>query len=466
MTIPMLQGSDDVLGPSLASLTDTLGSLLKPTAKYDQALKQIFLEKPELMQKFVDIEKANPGTMKAFGFGEGATNFLSGMQESIQSIKERHLAPEVDAALSDPGTAKATGKEVATGKTEAQMAGEKLQTWMLNGGLDLIRSDPRSADAAIRKTLGIKSADEMKVDTDTMQAYDAGRALKDRSIPEIVSGIANGTIKADAISGGMLNPHTSAAVKAGLHQYQQDRDDVVAQGIANTRAQALAGKSGSPTMLRAKYTAAYDQYKASGGVAPIGAFYEVINGEPYNETPASAEDVQKVKEFLETTQSTKAVAQRAAVLKSIEPLYNSVMIRKKGVKAVTKDFALGQIRKMNDVLTAANSPWRAEYDQVGHWFKANEPQIILRDNKGMITNDFSAVASEVPGVNTYRAKDLVGAGLGPSLNGEQQKMAAYLRSLPVGPARDSVIDAWFEADSARGGDGSNVNAILDASGEE
>jgi len=450
VTVPLAPGVDDTLGPALASLTDTIGSLLKPTAKYDQALKQIFLTKPELMQKFVDVEKANPGTLKAFGFGEGATNLVGGMQESIQSIRERHLAPEVDAALSDSGTAKTVGKELATGKTEAQIAGEKLQTWMLGGGLELVRTNPAAADAAIRRTLGIKSADEMTLDKDTMDAYNSAKSLKDRSIPEIVSGVANGTIPAQQISGGLLNPATQGAVKAGLHQYQQDRDDATAKELAGIRATAAGvSAAGGASVMRAKINAAADQYKASGGVAPIGAFYERMWGEPYKDTPAPEEDLAKVDEFMKATQADKAVKSRAAVLKGIEPLYNSVMIRKKGTRPVNKEYATAQVKKINNILEAAKSDWHAEYDEVGHWFKANEPQIVLRDAQGNVTRDLTAITSNVPGAETYKAKDLIGIGQGPNLTAEQRRIA--------------FIENLYKQDSTRGGDGSAVEAIVDSS---
>lgn len=95
MALPTL-GDPNALGQALGSLTDTIGSLVKPHAKMEQMVKMLFLEDPKKIQGFIDAEKANPGTLKAMGFGDGGSNLLSRMQESIPSMKARALAPLID----------------------------------------------------------------------------------------------------------------------------------------------------------------------------------------------------------------------------------------------------------------------------------------------------------------------------------------------------------------------------------
>ena len=419
MTLPKLESFDESVGPALASLTDTIGSLIKPTAKYDQALKALFLEKPEMMQKFVDVEKANPGTLKAFGFGEGATNFLKGMEESIPSIRQR-LGKDV--LETSPGSRATAGQVAATGETPAEVQGAALKKYLLEGGLDLAKKDPQAFDAGIRKLLDIGTKQELQVEQDTAGVYAGGRKLADLSVPDIVKGIQSGTIKNQDISAGLLHPAASAGVRAALGEYQFEREAALRRDLAQMAGERT--RAGSTALEASLRRASYDQFKASGGVAPIGAFYEVMWGEPYKGTPAPPEQIKAVEGWLKTSQGDKEVARKKALFSGLRPLYDQT-VRKKGARPPTKDLVQKNIRQMNDLLGASGSPWRAEYDEIGHWFKANEPQVVFRDQAGNISKDATPVFSEVPSTDTMRATDDP-----PPLGGYERQVQQQIIALP------------------------------------
>lgn len=467
MTVPLLPvapGADDIIGPNLAKLVDLIGSKINPTAKYDEALKQLFLEKPELMQKFVDVEKENPGTLKAFGFGEGATDFVSGMKQSIPSIKEGLGRAE----LAKGGeSARSAGTQAATGLTPAQQVGEQLQEYMLKGGLDLMKTDPASFNRGVRNILKLPTDQELKVEADTMAAYDKGKAMADRSIPEIVQGITAGTIKNTEISGGLLHPAAQAGVKAALHQYQQDRESATAVEIAKIRtADHTPGEAkGDVSIVRAQMNAAADQYKASKGIAPVNAFYQNMWGTPMpGYASASTEELKKVDDFNGITQAGDALKAKKALMQTITPAYNLIMAPKKGVRPPSEEGAKNAVLTINQALSAAGSPWTASYDMTGHWWQTKRPQIVFRDMKGNITKDPTAIISEIPGADTVKARDLIARGQGPTLTPEQSRAAAILRTMNPEQV-DSVVQGWYQEDKKHGGDGSSINDILDAIGE-
>lgn len=395
MTLPRLEGFDESVGPALASLTDTIGQLIKPTAKYDHALKALFMEKPELMQKFVDIEKQNPGTLRAFGFGEGATDFLSGMKESIPSIRMGLGRDQLEApTTSGERSRKIAGEQEATGLTPAQAQGEALQQWMLESGLDLLHRDPQAFDRAVRNQLKLPSQFEQQVEQDTQGVYAQGKKLADMSIPEIVQGLQNGTIKNEDINAGLLHPAATAGVKAALQEYSFNREAALRRDLGRMATERT--RAGSTALEVAQRRAAYDQYAASGGVAPIGAFYEVMWGEPYQGTPAPKEQIAAVNKWLTTTQADKEVKRKGDLLRAIKPLYDQ-SLRKKNQRPPTKELVQGNINKINDLLEAAGSRWRAEYDEIGHWFSADEPQIVFRDRQSnVISRDATPILSNIP----------------------------------------------------------------------
>jgi len=418
MTIPKLEGFDESIGPSLASLTDTIGSLVKPTAKYDQALKALFIEKPEMMQKFVDIEKQNPGTLKAFGFGEGATDFLTGMRESIPSIR---MGLGRETLEQSQGARETAGQQEATGETPAQASGAALQRYMLEGGLELAKSDPQAFDAAIRNILKVPSKHELNVQQDVEGVYQGGKKLADMGIPEIVTGIQSGTIKNEDINAGLMHPAAAAGVKAALGQYQFEREAALRRELAQT---AVEGRThgGSNALETSLRRAAYDQFKAAGGVAPIGAFYEVMWGEPYKGVAAPSEQIKAVESWLKTSQADKGVKRKAEMLKTIRPLFDQT-IRRKNQRPPTDELVRGNILKINEVLEQSGSAWRAEYDKTGHWWQTKVPQIVFRDKQGNISKDATPLFSEIP-AETVRASDDP-----PPLNQYERQILSQLEAL-------------------------------------
>lgn len=423
MTIPRLEGFDEAVGPALASLTDTIGSLIKPTAKYDHALKALFLEKPELMQKFVDIEKQNPGTLRAFGFGEGATDFLTGMRESIPSIRMGLGRDLLEGGTAAGQQARGTAaQQEATGETPAQATGAAVQKYLLEGGLNLLKTDPQAFEAGLRSVLKIPTAHELQVEADTAGVYAGGRKLADLSIPEIVQGLQSGTIRNEDINAGLLHPAATAGVQAALRQYAFDREAALRRELEGLRGDRT--RTGSTALETALRRAAYDQFKASGGVAPIGAFYEVMWGEPYKGVPAPREQIAAVEKWLKTSQADKDVNRKKALYAGLKPLYDQTL-RKKNQRPPTKELVQKSINQMNDLLGAAGSRWHAEYDEIGHWLGTNEPQVVFRDTHGNVTNDPTPVFSEIPSPNVMKASDDP-----PDLNANERQVVQQIIGLP------------------------------------
>jgi hypothetical protein len=436
MTLPRLESFSEAAGPALASLTDTIGQLIKPTAKYDQALKAIFLEKPELMQKFVDVEKKNPGTLKAFGFSEGATDFLSGMKESVPSIRSGLGAELLEGAGKASEQARRTaGEQEATGLTPAQAVGDKLKEFLLTEGQTLLDKDPRAYDAAVRNILGVPSKFEQQKEADVETAYQGGLKLSEMAIPDIVKGIQSGAIKASDLSGGSLHPAATVGTKLAIEQYSQEREGEIKQRLLQVPRQFS-----SYTLEAARERGARDVWKSSGGAAPLAAFYEHMYGQPYGGTPSTPEDLNKVKEYLKTSQSEKEVKRKTDLYKAIEPLYLST-IRKPKKTPPSEEQVRKNIRQMNELLTASGSEWRAEYDVNDHWWpKADEPKVVFRNNTGDISTDLTPILSEVPPPGGYpNAKDNP-----PELDAYQQQIWAQLQSLPP-HQMDSVLSDLYEA---------------------
>lgn len=421
MTLPRLDSFDESIGDSLASLTDTIGQLVKPTAKYDQALKQIFIEKPELMQKFVDVEKQNPGTLKAFGFSDGATDFLSGMKESIPSVR---LGLGRELLGQDKSTQRTAAQQEATGETPEQATGAKLREFMLNGGMDLLHSDPQAFDAAIRKTLGVGTRGELRTQADEEKVYQRGTELKDMGIPELITGLLSGSISNEQLNAGLMHPAASAGLKAALSGYAYEREANLRKELARTAAQGRFASTSNALEIALR-RAAYDQFKASGGVAPIGAFYERMWGQPYGGTNATPDQLKAVDDWLKTSTAQADVARKQKLFTSLKPLYE-MTVRKKNQPPPSIESVQNAARQMNDLLSSSGSEWRAEVDVTNHWIRPDEGKIIFRDNKGNISKDPTPVFSNVPSPDTIRASDNP-----PPLNqNERQLMTQFLNMDP------------------------------------
>lgn len=255
--VTRLSGIGDEGAAGLGALVDAVGQLLNPNAKFEQALKGMFLEKPELMQKFVDVEKANPGTLKAFGFSDSSTDILSRMTESIPALKARKMAPEIAAVLQEPVLRRSTAVSEVTGKSEAQIADEELALFMNNTIRPLLKDG--QSDIAVemmRKRYGLMSPGEKAKDTaaattaapvaaaDIAQAnlitQTTGAAFK----PEELTGrdfgadakkFLDGKLSADIPFRYNVTPGAKEAFQQAIQGELAKRNDMAQRGIASLR---------------------------------------------------------------------------------------------------------------------------------------------------------------------------------------------------------------------------------------
>jgi len=144
MTVPRLLTTQEDIGNSLAQLAEGVAGVVAPNRKFNQEIKALFIQKPELMQKFVDIEKSNPGTLKAFGFNDAATDLLSRMQESIPGLVTRETQPRVQEALKDPSSriSQTATTQAAVGATPGSIAGDTLNEVLGKGFTQLLEEAP------------------------------------------------------------------------------------------------------------------------------------------------------------------------------------------------------------------------------------------------------------------------------------------------------------------------------------
>lgn len=452
--IPMLQGLGDEIGPALASLTDTIGTLLNPTAKYDQALKSAFLQKPELMQKFVDVEKANPGTLKAFGFGEGATNFVSGMMESIDALKNRVIQPDVAKALSSPGSVarRTLAAKESTGMTPGELTADRLHEWLNSGGLDLLKKDPEAFDRGIRELLKLPSKLEQRLESSTLHALDESVPLKDKTPNEIKSMILAGKLGVKELSGGLLDPQTAGATKFALQMWQQEQNAELRKELQRT------GRSEhNMSIQRAKLAAAIQQRAASGYIGTIEAHYKSIWGENYGDSEPSPEEMKAVEQFQTDANVGVRVKQQQAVMKAITPLIEQITpsVRKKGAKIIDEGRARLVIQQINKHLTEAGIPWQARYDTERHFFSANRPKIVYTNKEGMVTEDPSALVSDIPPAGTIARKSVPA-----TVGSDVRRTIVWINTLPA-EQQDSVIQRLYDLEKESGGDGSRTDSIVD-----
>lgn len=128
MAVQILPGVDEYIHRGIEDLGETLSLLFETDRKTQKGIRNMFLQKPELIQEFVDLEKRAPGTLKRLGFGNIAGS-LQGMDESTKQIIERATK----------------GEAVKTGIAQAKGTAAKteLDLESLQGAIQLIQSDPQ-----------------------------------------------------------------------------------------------------------------------------------------------------------------------------------------------------------------------------------------------------------------------------------------------------------------------------------
>lgn len=208
--IPMLKGWADEIGPGLKSLGDSLVHVINPNFAVQQELKQRIAADPTLLQKLIDQETLNPGSVsKVFGsqvnkilggdssFGAKTEGYLrtaaNSGQTTEQTVNDKSL-------VGNAATREATGSNQAAYKTSesnakivgaaASIADKKaeLEGKQIDEELPLVK-----AKAALDlKELGVKSKEaDVRIGT-AARILDARTKTKSINASKLASKIGLG----------------------------------------------------------------------------------------------------------------------------------------------------------------------------------------------------------------------------------------------------------------------------------
>lgn len=349
MTIPTLLGADDVIGPDLAKLTDIIGTLIDPNAKFNQAMKIAFVQNPELMQKFVDIEKANPGTLKAFGFNDKASDLLSGMQESIPGLQARLLGPKVASELQKEGPTQRTAvSKLATGgETPGQVQADDFSAWFAKEGKVLYEKDPLLFARAARAKFGGGTELEQTTEETQLKAFRKAEKIRSANPMQLVQTLADPTsdLTIDDVN-ALITPADKQGFNAALQIYLNDRNN-------DTRLLVKQYGAENDPAFKSALIAARDAFKASGGIGTLtGWFYKLTGGSTRLGTP-EPEELSAIQKSLEARQVNVFTNQRINLRKAVEPIVTEIH------KGGTESEQLQRIDELNNVLKQNNSPYEA-----------------------------------------------------------------------------------------------------------
>lgn len=418
MTVPYLGGAGENLS-GLNVLVDSVGSMLNPDAKFQQTIRMAFLEKPELMQKFVDIEKANPGTLKAFGFGEKGANLLGKMQESIPGLQARVLAPQIAEELQTPGSkiAKTAVSKATTGQTPGELAQDDFSGWFAKEGQKLLDSDPALFVRAARSKFGTGSEMENVVEDRALANMEAGKSLREMAPMEIVEQVVGGKLKLNEVSGLLVGPEAQG-VQMAMKLYQEEKEGRMRMLLARY------GRGQDDTIARTKLAAAIDAWQTAKGRGSLGGWYTHLWGESTFGQPQQG-DQEVIAGALKDQQFDQRTQQLTRMFKSIEPLIGA--IHKGGPESEQQN----RISRINEVLGANHSDWTAFWDEEGIF---NFGRLGFKNKAGDITADPAALTSEIPPSSAVNGDQYLESTLTPP----QRALAAQLKGL-TGEARKARI---------------------------
>lgn len=441
MSVPYLGGAGENLS-GLNVLVDSIGSMINPDAKFQSQIRMAFLEKPELMQKFVDIEKANPGTLKAFGFGDKGANLLGKMQESIPGLQARLLAPQIAEELQKPSgqIAKTAVSKATTGQTPGELAQDDFSGWFAKEGQKLLESDPQMFVRAARSKFGTGSKIQNVQEDAAVEAYNNAQPLRDMAPMDVVNQIAAGKLKANDVGGLLVGPE-SEAVGIAMKLYMDERESRTRMFLARY------GRSQDDTIARTKLAAAIDAWQASKGKGSLGGWYTHLWGENTFGGPAAG-DQEVIAGALKDQQFDQRTQQLTRMFKSVEPLISA--IHKGGAESEQQN----RISRINDVLKTNNSDWEAFWDEEGIF---NFGRLGFRNKAGDVTADPSVITSEIPPPSVVNGDQLLQSRLTPP----QQALVGQLKGL-TGEARKARIGQI----RARAGNSQIAETIIRLAGGE
>lgn len=412
MTIPYVGGLGEDIGPGLSAIADVVGQVLNPNEQFRRKAQALFLENPELMQKFVDVEKANPGTLKAFGFGDKATNLLGGMQESIPGLIARKLAPQVAEELQTPGSkaVRSATTQAISKQTPGQLEADDFSAWFVKEGQKMLDKDPELFARAARAKFGTGTEFENEIENAAQKNYHSAEYLRNTPPMDIVKDIAGGRLSMSEISGLTAGPEKQA-IAVAMEIYKQDRE-------AQLRMYLAKFDYANNSIQRAKLTSAYDSWEASGRRGSLAGWYSHMWGSNDFGTPLPT-DAADIAAAEKDQQMDLRTGQLTRMFKSIEPLITA--IQKGGDDTVQQN----RISRINDVLRENGSQWTAFWNEKGIF---NFGKLSFRNKEGLVTDDPASITTDIP---TGNEKSL-------ELNGAQQATAARLKGLSGG-ARTAFI---------------------------
>lgn len=423
MTIPFVGGAPENLS-GLNSLVDTIGQIIEPNAKFQHELKALFIQKPELMQQFVDIEKANPGTLKAFGFGDAGSDLLSRMQESIPALKARVLAPKIAEELQKPNSpAVNTAVETAvSGLTPGQQAADDFSAWFSKEGQKLLSNDPELFIRAARAKFGTGTELEQETEKIALSDIHSADAIRNMAPMDVVKKIAGGQLTTEEVSGALAGPR-SKAIGVAMQLYADDRNNQMRMYLARYGQQ-------NNSVERAKLASAFDAWQAANGKGSLAGWYHHLWGEDTFGAPLPSDEAD-IGEALKNQQMAKRTDQLSKMFKAVEPLINA--INKQGGSFGSDTQQQNRVDRINDVLKANGSQWRALWDEKGIF---NLGKLVF-ENKTLdiTTSDPSALTSEIPPTDTQSRSGTMAA----NLTGPQRALATQLKLITDPATRAATI---------------------------
>lgn len=436
-TLPVLLGADDTIGPALASLTDTIGSLINPNAKFQHAMRAMFIEKPELMQTFVDIEKANPGTLKAFGFGEAGTDLLSGMQESIPALKARVLAPKIAEELQAPNslaTRSAVTKGIS-GQTPEELAAGDFSSWFVKEGRKMLESDPELFVRAARAKYGTGTQLEQTLEEEALVNIRNIQDLYGKGVPEIQKMLKSGELTAEVISAGLSNPRTAPAMKLAIEENNAERDNTMRMYLARF------GRGADDPLARVKLASTIEAWERAGKRGSIGGWYSHMwNSDEFGKPEAG--DAEAITLGLKNAAALEAIQRSQALYRAIEPTVGK--LRGKGTKKLTAEETAAEVSRLNATLRELGSNWTAEWHEDDPWWRGPKNKLIFIDGQGNITDKPEDLITPIapmgaPNVSQMRTP----------LTPDQRMMLNYLRGITDEGERSRYLETIRARDAGQ-----------------
>lgn len=228
----VLPGLDEYLSRGIKDLGDTISLFMETDRKTVRGIRDMLIQKPELMQQFADMEASSPGMLKKMGFGNLADT-LSKMPESASAI----IARLGKGDIVEGGLAK--------GKAEAGKSKLSVES------LDNIKNMPQDIkDDLLRTIVGARSPEAISAEKRTERVASATepsviRRAGEAARPELRSDLQaiaidvvdrTGKTNPNDLAKIMSVPEDAAAFSAYMTAYANEKQQKAAENVAGIRA--------------------------------------------------------------------------------------------------------------------------------------------------------------------------------------------------------------------------------------